>query len=126
MRDERIRRYVKYYQNLDMSSYSEEDKGRDVENVMKNIRNPNKKSDVCIGMDARISLELGAKYLATLNDFEFMDLLRETETIDDTQFKSLTRKYKDIDLKKEVYIQPHWKEIQQEQQEALEIEQEEK
>ena len=55
-----------------------------------------------------------------------MDLLRETETIDDTQFKSLTRKYKDIDLKKEVYIQPHWKEIQQEQQEALEIEQEEK
>lgn len=126
IRDERIRRYVKYYQNLDMSSYSEEDKGRDVENVMKNIRNPNKKSDVCIGMDARISLELGAKYLATLNDFEFMDLLRETETIDDTQFKSLTRKYKDIDLKKEVYIQPHWKEIQQEQQEALEIEQEEK
>lgn len=126
MRDERIRRYVKYYQNLDMSTYSEKDKWQNVETVMQNIKNPNKKSDFCVGMDTRIALELGAKYLSTLNDFEFMELLRSTRMIDETQYKSLTRKYKDIDLKKEVYIQPNWKEIQQEQQEALETEQEEK
>lgn len=126
MRDERISRYVKYYQNLNMSKYTEKDKWKNIESVMQNIKNPNKKSDFCVGMDRRIALELGAKYLATLNDFEFMDLLRETETIDEVQFKSLTRKYKDIDLKKEVYIQPNWKEIQQEQQEAVKVEQEER
>ena len=68
-------------------------------------------------MDKRIALEMGAKYLSTLNDIEFMELLRQTGTIDETQYASLTRKYKDIDLKKEAYVQENWKSIAKEQAE---------
>ncbi len=124
MRDMRIKQYIKYYQNKNLTDYSEEAKVQDVETVMQNIKNTSKKSDLCVDLDTRIALELGAKYLASLNDFEFMDLLIKTDTIDEIQYNSLTRKYKDIDLKKEVYIQPNWKEIEKEQEEA--VEQEEK
>lgn len=120
MRDKRIQNYIKYYQSKDISCYAESDKQQDIETIMKNIRNSSKKSDLYLDMDTRIALELGAKYLSTLNDFEFMDLLRETETINDAQYKSLTRKYKDIDLKKEVYLHENWRQLKKEQEEAVE------
>lgn len=120
MRDKRIQNYIKYYQGKNVSSYTESDKQQDIEVMMQNIRNCDKKNDLYFNMDTRIALELGAKYLSTLNDFEFMDLLRVTGTINDTQYKSLTRKYKNIDLKKEVYLHENWKEIQKEQEEAVE------
>ncbi len=123
-RDERIEAYIKYYKGKDLSNYKEEDKQQDLETMLQNIKNPMKRSHLHFSMTRRIALELGAKYLATLNDFEFMDLLKETKTINEEQYRSLTRKYKDIDLPKEAYIQSNWKEIQKEQEE--EMEQEEK
>ena len=120
MRDKRIQSYVKYYQDKDISQYTEEDKQRDVETMMKNIVDSKKKSDLHFSMDQRIALEMGAKYLATLNDIEFMQLLRDTGTVNAVQYASLTRKYKDIDLKSEVYVQEAWKRITKEQAEAVE------
>lgn len=120
MRDKRIQSYVKYYQDKDISQYTEEDKQRDVETMMKNIGDSKKRSDLHFSMDQRIALEMGAKYLATLNDIEFMQLLRDTGTVNAVQYASLTRKYKDIDLKSEVYVQEAWKRITKEQAEAVE------
>lgn len=120
MRDKRIQSYVKYYQNKDISKYTDEDKQIDVETMMKNIGNSKKTSDLHFNMDQRIALEMGAKYLATLNDIEFMQLLRDTGTVNAVQCASLTRKYKDIDLKSEVYVQEAWKHIAKEQAEAVE------
>lgn len=120
MRDKRIQSYVKYYQDKDVSQYTEEDKQRDVETMMKNIGDSKKRSDLHFSIDQRIALEMGAKYLATLNDIEFMQLLRDTGTVNAVQYASLTRKYKDIDLKSEVYVQEAWKRITKEQAEAVE------
>lgn len=120
LRDRRIQSYIKYYQDKDVQQYTEEDKQRDVETMMQNVKDANKKSDIHFSMDKRIALELGAKYLSTLNDIEFMQLLRETGVVNDVQYASLTRKYKDIDLKKEVYVQENWKSIAKEQAEATE------
>lgn len=119
LRDKRIQAYIKYYQDKDMEQYTEEKKQQDVETMMQNIKDSNKKSDIHFSMDKRIALEMGAKYLSTLNDVEFLELLRQTGTIDETQYASLTRKYKDIDLKKEVYVQENWKSIAKEQAEAV-------
>lgn len=118
MRDKRIQAYIKYYQHKDRNHDTEQDKQQDIEIMMQNIKNPSKNSDLYFNMDRRIALEMGAKYLATLNDIEFMQLLRETQTINESQYQSLTRKYKDIDLKKEAYIQENWKRIVKEQEEV--------
>ncbi len=120
MRDQRIQSYIKYYQDKDVSHYTEEDKQLDVETMIQNIKNPRKRSHLHFSMTKRMALELGAKYLSTLNDIEFMQLLRETGIVNQTQYESLTRKYKDIDLKKEVYVQENWKSIAKEQAEAIE------
>ena len=62
---------------------------------------------------------IGAKYLATLNDTEFIRLLQETQIINDEQYKSLTRKYKDIpNLDDEVSEHENWKEISTMQKQA--------
>ena len=62
---------------------------------------------------------ISANYISSLNDMEFMKLIQDTEIINDEQYKSLTRKYKDIpDLKAEVYDQKNWKEISTMQKEA--------
>ncbi len=119
-RDERIKSYIKYYQNRDINNYSEEEKRQDVETMMQNIQNPVKRSHLHLGMYKRIALEMGAKYLATLNDIEFMQLLLDTKTIDEKQYNSLTRKYRDIDLHDEAYIQENWKNIAKEQEKAVE------
>lgn len=116
MRDKRIGEYIKYYQNRDVSNYTEEEKQQDLETMMQNIKSLNKKSDLYLSMDERIALEMGAKYLATLNDIEFMELLKQTGIINDNQYKSLTRPYGDINLHDEVYIQENWKAITAEQE----------
>ncbi len=119
-RDERIQSYINYYKDKDISNYTEEQKEQDVQIIMQNIKDVSKRSHLYLGMYKRIALEMGAKYLSTLNDIEFMQLLLDTKTIDENQYKSLTRKYKDIDLHDEIYIQENWKQISKEQAEAIE------
>ncbi len=121
IKDRRIKSYVNYYKNKDVNHYTEEEKEQDVKIMLQNIKNPRRKSYLHFSMDKRIVLELGSKYLATLNDIEFMELLRATKMVDDDQYASLTRKYKDIDLKKESYIQENWKSIQKEQVESVNV-----
>lgn len=62
-----------------------------------------------------LCLEFATKYLANLSDTEFMNLLRNTGKVNDEQYKSLTRKYKDIDLKKEYMTHGQWDQISAEQ-----------
>ena len=119
IKDERIKSYIKYYKDKDLSNYTDEEKENDVQEMLKNIKNPMKKSQLHLDMYKRIALEMGAKYLATLNDIEFMQLLLDTKTINEQQYKSLTRKYKDINLHDEVYIQENWKKISKEQAESV-------
>lgn len=119
-RDRRIQSYICYYQERDISQYTDEDKSKDVNHMMKNIKDPRKRSYLHLGMNRRIALEMGAKYLASLNDIEFMELLKQTQMIDESQYASLTRKYKNINLQDEVYIQENWKSIAKEQAKAVE------
>ncbi len=44
-----------------------------------------------------------------------MNLLTNTGKVNDEQYKSLTRKYKDIDLKKEYMTHGQWDQISAEQ-----------
>ena len=118
-RDERIASYIKYYQDKEVENYTEEQKQQDVETIIQNIKDSSKKSHLYFGMYKRIALEMGAKYLSTLNDIEFMQLLLDTKTIDEKQYKSLTRKYRNIDLHDEVYIQENWKQIAKEQEKSV-------
>ena len=67
-----------------------------------------------------LALEFGAKYLATLSDSEFMNLLQETGKITDKQFASLTRKYKEIDLLSEYQTHKEWDSVSQAQSMATE------
>ena len=68
---------------------------------------PNREESMC--------LEFGAKYLASLSDTEFMDLLKATGKVNQKQFKSLTRKYKEIDLPREYMTHGQWDKITAEQ-----------
>lgn len=109
-----------YYEKRDLENYTSEEIEQDVQGVLNNINNPNKKSYLHLKRDERISMEFGAKYISTLNDIEFMQLLLDTQIIDTQQFKSLTRKYKDINLLEEVYVQENWKKITKAQEDSLE------
>lgn len=77
-----------------------------------------KDEDTYPNLREKLSLEFGARYIATLNDFEFFDLLLSTGLITDEQAKSLTRKYKDIGqegLKRELDVPKEFRTIMTEQ-----------
>lgn len=115
-RDARIQKYIEYYRNIGIDEdYPEESKKEDVDQVL------NEQTDE--EFKKKLGLEFGAKYLATLNDFEFFDLLKNTGLISKEQEKSLTRKYKDIGpkgLESEIYVQKEFGEIMKSQVEETE------
>ncbi len=119
-RDQRIQAYIGYYKNKDLSNYTEEEKQEDVETILRNIGNEQKRNPLYFNMNKRIGLELGAKYLSTLNDIEFIELLKESGIIDEIKYKSLTRKYREINLYDEAYVHENWKKIAKEQEKAVE------
>lgn len=111
----RIKQYIQYYdkqlQKGNLIGYGEENLQEDTRAVLTSIKmgkyNPN-----YLNEEERIAIMIGAKYLATLNDTEFIRLLQETQIINDEQYKSLTRKYKDIpNLDDEVSEHENFKEI---------------
>ena len=112
----RIKKYILYFKNrLKNGLYTSENKQEDIEKIYQNIKN-GKRSTLYAGMDKRIALEIAAQFIATLSDSEFMELLKEEKLINDSQYKSLTRKYKDIDIKKESQIQSNWIPIEKAQE----------
>lgn len=121
LRDIRIKNYIKYYEskNIKENEYSDQDKKQDVEQIMENIKSPRKRNYAYFSPRKRIALELGRKYLATLDDFEFINLLLNTNLINENEYKSLTRKYKDFDFKSEQYIQSNWSAIVKTQESAI-------
>ena len=58
--------------------------------------------------------------MSTLNDIEFIELLKESGIIDEIKYKSLTRKYREINLYDEAYVHENWKKIAKEQEKAVE------
>lgn len=118
----RIKNYILYYKQMlqagKLIGYNEEIKNNEVEKIYNNIVS-GKQNENYVGMDERIALSVAAKYISTLNDHEFLQLLKDTQMITDEQEKSLTRKYKDIpNLKEEAYVAKRWKEISKAQKEA--------
>lgn len=122
MKNARIRKYITYYESQleegNLVGYNEQSLEKEAARVAQNIKN-GKHNENYLSYEERIAMMISANYLATLNDPEFMKLLQDTKMINDEQYKSLTRKYKDIsDLKTEVYDQKNWKEISTMQKEA--------
>lgn len=118
----RIKNYISYYtqtlQSGKLVGYNDETKNNEVEKIYINIVN-GKQNKNYVGMDERIALSVAAKYISTLNDHEFLQLLKDTQIITGEQEKSLIRKYKDIsNLKEEAYVAKRWKEISKAQKEA--------
>lgn len=121
-KNSRIKQYMKYYecqlQEGNLVGYNEQNLEDDIEKIMQGIKNGRRNPNY-LTMDERIAMMMGAKYLSTLNDIEFMQLLQDTKIINENQYKSLTRKYKDIpDLDDEVSEHENWKEISTIQKEA--------
>lgn len=124
MKNARIRKYITYYESQleegKLVGYSEKTLEKEASKVAKNIKN-GRHNENYLPYEERIAMMISANYISSLNDMEFMKLIQDTEIINDEQYKSLTRKYKDIpDLKAEVYDQKNWKEISTMQKEATE------
>lgn len=112
-KSERIRRYILYFQNkLKKGNYGQKEQDEDAQRLFRKIKEGNL-VEPQVGMNKRIALELASQYIATLSDSEFMQVLREEEIITDEQYVSLTRKYKDIDIRKEAKMQSNWTPIQE-------------
>ena len=76
-------------------------------------------------MRTRIADVMAGKYIASLNDSEFLQLLQDEKLISPEQVQSLTRKYRDIEhLLDEAYIQSNWKTIASIQEKTTEEEKE--
>jgi len=112
----RIKGYIEYYTNLGITEdYSEEAIQKDIEHELieqmcGETEHPN--------MREKLALEFGAKYIATLNDIEFFDLLKQTGIVNEEQAKSLTRTYREIGkerLQREKYEAPEWVSLSKEQ-----------
>ncbi len=76
-------------------------------------------------MRTRIADVMAGKYIASLNDSEFLQLLQDEKLVSPEQVQSLTRKYRDIEhLLDEAYIQSNWKTIASIQEKTTEEEKE--
>lgn len=122
MKNARIRKYITYYESQieegKLVGYNEKTLEREAQRVVENIKN-GKNNENYLPYEERIAMMIAANYISSLNDMEFMKLIQDTQIINDEQYKSLTRKYKDIPhLKAEVYDQKNWKEISTMQKEA--------
>lgn len=65
----------------------------------------------------KMAIAIGAKYLATLSDREFSELIENVGLATPEQAQRLHRKYKDIDLEEESALDSNWIQISNEQEE---------
>ena len=121
----RIKAYIAYYigqvNKGNMVGYNEQSREVDMETIYSGLIAGNLLKH-CKDMKTRVADVMAGKYIASLNDFEFLQLLQDEQLISPKQVKSLTRKYKDIEnLQDEVYIQDNWKSIAKAQETSTEI-----
>lgn len=119
----RIKDYIVYYRYMleagKLVGYTEQTRQEETEQIMGHIKT-GKHMHNYLNMEQRTAMAIAAKYIASLNDHEFIQLLQDNEFITEEQYKSLTRKYKDIkNLKEEVYVQENWKKISKEQKKVV-------
>lgn len=126
-KNSRIKSYISYYQSKmqsgELIGYTQKDKDAEAQKILQNIiHNGQTPNGDYLSMKKRLSIALATKYISTLNDSEFIQLLQDTNIITEEQKASLTRKYRDIDnLQNERYIHEKWKKIQKEQSDASKI-----
>ena len=121
----RIKSYISYYMEQlnkgSMIGYNEESRQADIEKIYSRIIH----SGVFKygkDMKTRLADVMAGKYIASLNDFEFMKLLQDEQLVSPEQVQSLTRKYRDIEnLQDEVYIQSNWKSIAKAQEKSTKM-----
>ena len=121
----RIKSYISYYMEQlnkgSMIGYNEESRQADIEKIYSRIIH----SEVFKygkDMKTRLADVMAGKYIASLNDSEFMKLLQDEQLVSPEQVQSLTRKYRDIEnLQDEVYIQSNWKSIAKAQEKGTKM-----
>lgn len=67
----------------------------------------------------KMAIAIGAKYLATLSDSEFSELIENAGLATKAQAQRLHIKYKDIDLRQEAGLDSNWMQISKEQDKDL-------
>ena len=114
-RDARIKEYVDFYRRKGITKdYSKYDITDDVDREL----NKEELKEKGQGLEHKIALEIGARYLSKLNDIELFNLLIKTGYITEFQAKSLSRTYKKIGqdgLKAEIGMQKELQELMKEQ-----------
>ena len=104
-----------------MIGYNEESRNAEIDKIYSKVLE-GKSSKYYKDMKTRIADVMAGKYIASLNDSEFMKLLQEEQLVSPGQVQSLTRKYREIeDLQDEVYVQSNWKSIAKAQEKSTEI-----
>ena len=124
-RNARIKSYISYYMGQlnkgNMIGYNEKDRKTDIEKIYSRVYK-GKSSKHYKDMKTRLADVMAGKYIASLNDSEFLQLLKAEGLVSQEQTESLTRKYKDIeDLQGEVYIQSNWKAVSKAQKDNTRI-----
>ena len=125
-RNKRIKSYITYYKEKlnagKMIGYDKESRKSDINKIYDRVLLSGKLPSYYKDLRTRIADVMAGKYIASLNDSEFIQLLQEEQLVSPEQVKSLTRKYKDIEnLTDEVYIQSNWKTIADTQKKSTEI-----
>ena len=128
----RIKLYISDYEHRwkegRMIGYNEEKREKDIEKVYHSVVSGNISKSFqkyYKDMRTRIADVMAGKYIASLNDSEFLQLLQDEKLVSPEQVQSLTRKYRDIeDLLDEAYIQSNWKTIASIQEKTTEEEKE--
>lgn len=121
----RIKDYIIYYRYMleagKLVGYTEETKQQEIEQIMGHIES-GKQMHNYLNMEQRMAMAIAAKYISSLNDHEFIQLLQDNGFITEKQYKSLTRKYKDIDIRKESQMQSNWVSIEKSHEKAARAE----
>lgn len=131
-KNSRIKIYISDYERKwnegKMIGYNEETRECDIEKVYNAVISDKISKNYkpyYKDMRTRIADVMAGKYIASLNDSEFLQLLQDEKLISPEQVQSLTRKYRDIEhLLDEAYIQSNWKTIASIQEKTTEEEKE--
>lgn len=131
-KNSRIKKYISDYERKwnegKMIGYNEETRECDIEKVYNAVISDKISKNYkpyYKDMRTRIADVMAGKYIASLNDSEFLQLLQDEKLVSPEQVQSLTRKYRDIEhLLDEAYIQSNWKTIASIQEKTTEEEKE--
>ena len=113
-RDNRIKGYVKYYEKAleaKGGEYSKKDANDDVLVVMSNICG-GKFNDNYVSIEQGIAVTIGANYLASLSDREFIEQLIDYGIINKTDEDNLMVKYKELKSVRDIdKIDSNWEKV---------------